>query len=242
MRTAITFDDLNPSFLPYSEFKGLLSFLEEENIQATLFVIPKGLIDGPIEYAKLVQRAHELGHEVALHGYSHTKNEFGYILPLPSPTYEKQRELLAKGKNELTRFLGEEPLGFRAPNYRHSGITLRVLKDLGFKYDSSKTVFKPTHGLRYRVKTLTPPKITKVGGILEMPVTADYTFGTDTMGLGTRLKIARKDFDWTKQSGGTFITNNHVDSAKGLVFEFLHSLINDISGDTEFVRLKDLIP
>ncbi len=242
MKSALTFDDVNPSFLAYSDLKRLLGFLDKEKISATLFVIPEGLTDGPVDYAKLVQQAHESGHEVALHGYGHTRNEFGYILPLPWPSYDKQRELLAKGKNELTRFLGEEPLGFRAPNYKHSRITLRVLNDLGFKYDSSKTVFKPTHGLRYRVKTGTPPKVMNINGIVEIPVTADYTLSTATIGLDGRLQLARKDFDWAGQVGGTFVVNNHIDIAKGFVFEFLHSLINDIRDDTEFVRLKDLIP
>lgn len=242
MRSALTFDDVNPSFLAYSDLKGLLVFLGKEKISASLFVIPEGLIDGPVDYARLVQLAHKSGHEVALHGYGHARNEFGYILPLPSPSYEKQRELIAKGRKELRGFLGEEPLGFRAPNYRHSAITLRALKDLGFKYDSSKTVFKPTHSLRYRVKTWTPPKIVNLNGIVEIPVTADYTLSTAAIGIDRRVQLARKDFDWVRQIGGTFVVNNHIGIAKGFVFEFLHSLISDLRDDTEFVRLKDLIP
>jgi peptidoglycan/xylan/chitin deacetylase (PgdA/CDA1 family) len=241
LKSALTFDDVNPFFLAHSDLKDLLGFLDKEKISATLFVIPEGLIAGPVDYVKLVQQAHDSGHEVALHGYGHTENEFGYIFPIPLPSYEKQKELLAKGKDELTRLLREEPLGFRAPDYRHSRITLRALRDLGFKYDSSKTAFKPTHGLRYRVKTRTPPKVMNLNGIVEIPVTADYTLSTATIGLDKRLQLAREDFNWVRRIGGTFVVNNHVDIAKGFVFEFLHSLINDIRDDTEFVRLKDLI-
>ena len=242
MKTAITFDDVNPSFLAYAELKELLDFLGREKIHATLFAVPQGLIDGPADYVRLVQQALELGHELALHGYRHTENEFGYILPIPWPSYEKQKALLAKGRNELGRLLHEEPLGFRAPDYRHSSITLRALGAMGFRYDSSKTVFKPTHGLRWRVKTGIPPRIINLGRIIEIPVTADYTLATAAFGLEVRLQLARKDFDWTAKMGGTFVVNNHVDLAKGFVFEFLHSLISEICDETEFVRLKDLIP
>lgn len=240
MITAITFDDLNPAFLPFRKLEELLDFLGKENVLVTLFAIPMGLAKG--DYAKLLLRAQQEGHEVGQHGYRHSPNEFGYALPMPIPGYKLQRKLLVMGRDILRGLLGEEPLGFRAPNYRHNTTTLRVLKNLGFKYDSSKTVFKPTAGILFRVKTGVQPRITNLNGIIELPVTADYAYSNDPIDIEGRLKIAKRDFTWIEQMRGIFIINNHINFSTTRVFEFLHALIAELRNKTDFVRLRDLVP
>jgi len=181
------------------------------------------------------------GHEIGLHGYDHAKNEFGFLVPVPLPSLEAQCELLRKGRECLRNEIGESPIGFRAPNYRHSWVTLQALRSLGFKYDSSKTVFKPTGGMRFRVRTGISPKPKRIGGTLfEIPVTGDYTNGLDPSCFSLRLARAKADFEWVKKLNGVFVLNCHPQVSGTLAIDFLRRLINELQKDTEFVRLSDL--
>jgi len=242
LRTAITFDDLSSNYVSYSMLEQLLAFLHDVNIPGTLFVIPKNYDQNSEEnYTRLLRKAKICGHEIALHGYSHTKNEFGYLIPIPLPGFERQKKLLRMGKEYLQKCLGESPLGFRAPSYRHSKTTLRALVSLDFKYDSSKTVFKPTHGMRFRFKTSLLPNLTKMGPLFEIPVTADYTYNLDATCFKQLLKLARDDFNWIRGLDGIFVVNNHINRSGTLGFKFLRTLIDESRDETDFVRLKDLI-
>ncbi len=180
------------------------------------------------------------GHEIGLHGYSHAKNEFGFIVPIPSPSMDVQRKLLRKGRECLMNEIGEEPVGFRAPDYRHSRLTLQALESLGFKYDSSKSVFKPTGGMRFRFRTGISPGPKRIGTLVEIPVTGDYTNSLDRSCFSRRLARAKADFKWVKKRRGVFVLNCHLQVSGTLGIDFLSSLISELRGDTEFVRLRDL--
>lgn len=240
MRTALTFDDLSPNYVTYSMLEQLLDFLRDIEIACTLFVIP-GNQSFKVEYVDLLKKARNYGHEMALHGYRHTNVEFGHIIPIPLPNLERQMELLRMGRKCLQKYTGEIPLGFRAPLYRHSNVTFKALESLGFKYDSSKTIFKPTHGLSIRFRTFLLPKPMKIGDLLEIPVTADYTYNLNVVHFAQLLKHAKADFDWVRELDGIFVLNNHINRSGTIGLKFLHALINEIRHETDFIRLKDLI-
>jgi peptidoglycan/xylan/chitin deacetylase (PgdA/CDA1 family) len=242
MKSAITFDDLNPSYVPYSTLNELLRVLGEANVQSTLFVIPHGLSSSRDrgDYLRLLRNAKALGHEIALHGYRHTGNEFGYMVPIPFPELETQMSLLRMGHHFLKVHFGEYPVGFRAPNYRHSAVTLHALARFGFMYDSSKTVFKPTHGMRFRFRTGIAPRVTKTGPICEIPVTGDYGYNIDKTSFNKHLQRAEADFKWVKQIGGAFVANNHVGPWGPIGLQFLRALIDDLHDETDFFVLRDL--
>jgi peptidoglycan/xylan/chitin deacetylase (PgdA/CDA1 family) len=253
LKTAITFDDISPAFIHVSKLKQLIDFLNERNVRSTLFVIPnsRGIFPLNDEFGKLLRVAISSGHEIAMHGYMHTENEFGYtkiaqIFSIPFPRYEKQRELIKRGTEYFRKLIGERPFGFRAPSYQHNNATLRALASLGFKYDSSKTVFKPTHLSYFRLRTFYPPKIIEMQGITEIPVTGDYTYKLKnhpcTCDFQYALYKAICDFKWVKRIQGVFVLNNHVSSQRfDGVLNFLNKIIRKLQQKTEFLTLKDLV-
>ncbi|MDO5295679.1 MAG: polysaccharide deacetylase family protein [bacterium] len=95
---ALTFDD-GPS-----EYTApLLDVLAEEGVKATFFCVGKNVLQHP----DLVRRAHDEGHLVATHSYSH-RNLLG-CLPAAS-----RREINA-GAQALDKVLGYRPQWFRPP-------------------------------------------------------------------------------------------------------------------------------
>ncbi|MGA1863742.1 MAG: XrtA system polysaccharide deacetylase [bacterium] len=106
----------------------VLKLLNEYNIKATFFIL--GWIAE--RYPKLIDTIHREGHEISSHGYDHK------LLTLKSR--EEFREDLRKSKRILEDIIGKDVIGYRAPSFslnRKSLWALEILKDEGFKYDSS---------------------------------------------------------------------------------------------------------
>lgn len=101
-------------------------------IKATFFVIGRDLqrdLEAGGEGAALLQAAVQAGHELGNHSYAHDYR----MTRWPAP---RQRQDLQRCDRQL-RELGAEPLGFRAPGYIHDAQLLRVVAELGYRYDSS---------------------------------------------------------------------------------------------------------
>ena len=107
-----------------------INYLDEQNIKSTLFInlsfLPDILDD--------VIKAHENGHEIALHcmihrDLSHMKNEdLSYML-------DESRKM-------MRTFLKFDFNGFRFPCFHYKNEQIEVLKEAGFKYDSSALKMK----------------------------------------------------------------------------------------------------
>jgi peptidoglycan/xylan/chitin deacetylase (PgdA/CDA1 family) len=103
----------------------LLSLLEKYQIQATWF-IPGHTIDTYPEIAKEISRR---GHEIAHHGYCHEN---------PAKlSQNEENDILLKGMKSIQSVTGGTPAGYRSPAWDVSANTLKLLRDNGFKYDSS---------------------------------------------------------------------------------------------------------
>lgn len=252
MITCFTFDDISPAYLTAFELKRLIDFLNEMNVKCTLFVVPdeyESCSDNE-EFISCLKTALDHGHELALHGYMHTKNEFGCFyssamdvsipLPIPFPTFKKQKERLEKGLRKLMYLTGVRPLGFRAPFYLHNNVTLRALASLGFRYDSSSTIFKPAHGMRLRVRWLRNVKPFVAEGIVEIPVSGDYTYSLKNSDFYDFLRKAIRDFQWTVSRGGVFVLNNHPQRLSKTGYRFLGILVRKMSRKAKFFRLRDI--
>jgi len=244
--TSVTFDDVSPTYLTTLELKRLINFLDEVNVACTLFVVPyeEGGYSSAVEFTSLLRAALDNGHELALHGYRHTKNEFGCFypipLPIPFPTLKRQKERLEKGLTKVMDLTGVRPLGFRAPFYLHNNVTLKALSSLDFRYDSSATVFKPTHSMHLRIRWLRDCKPFVSEGVVEIPVSGDYTYSLKPSDFSDFLRIAIRDFEWIKSRQGVFVLNNHPQRLGGAGYRFLRALIKKLSKRTDFLRLCDI--
>lgn len=95
----LTFDDG-----PSNTTEKILDILKEENVKATFFVI-----NADIKYDKLIKRAHDEGHTIGLHSYSHKyksiyKSEEAYFNDLN--LISKKVEKITGEKSTIIRFPG----------------------------------------------------------------------------------------------------------------------------------------
>jgi peptidoglycan/xylan/chitin deacetylase (PgdA/CDA1 family) len=103
----------------------LLKLFRTFDIQATWFVPGHSAETFPKETKQIVDEGHELG----LHGYSHEN---------PLALAPKQEEkILVKTRELLTKLGGREPVGYVAPWWELSPVTIDLLSKYGVKYDHS---------------------------------------------------------------------------------------------------------
>ncbi len=152
----------------------LLDLFEEFHVEATFFVLGWVAERCP----DLVQEIKSRNHEIASHGYGHQL--------CSSLSINTLREDLAKSKTLLEDITGETVLGYRAPSFSVTEESLKVLAELGYKYDSSYNSFA-LHNRYGRIGdvlranptgTLVSPQ-----GVIEFPV-SNLTFGPFTLPWG----------------------------------------------------------
>lgn len=104
----------------------IVRLLDKYHIPASFFI---PAVSGKLhpEQAALIRKSGR--HEIAIHGYIHELNS-----QLP---YEVERNLLVKSLDYWTATLGTRPAGYRAPSWNFSPNTVRILRELGFSYESS---------------------------------------------------------------------------------------------------------
>ncbi|MCH5158135.1 MAG: polysaccharide deacetylase family protein [Clostridiales bacterium] len=102
-----------------------LDLLDRYNIKATFFVLCTAL-----KHSKeFLLRAVKSGHEIALHGLTHDVPSWMDRAAL--------KKSLNEGKELVESELGTEVIGYRAPCFAVSDEVIDVIRELGFKYDSS---------------------------------------------------------------------------------------------------------
>lgn len=119
----------------------LLSLLNKYNTKATFFIVGEVARNNP----DLIRKIYKLGHEIAIHGFTHSR--------LCDIGPEGLRHELLECKDILHNISGEiEIKGFRAPSFslnHNTNWAIDILKELQIKYDSS--LFPLENGL-YGVK------------------------------------------------------------------------------------------
>ena len=111
----------------------LLKIFDEKGIKATFFILGWNAEQAP----ELVREIHNLGHEVASHGYSHKL--------CSDVDAEELREDLKKSKSILEDLIGSQIYGYRAPGFSITDQTILHLKETGYTYDSSYNSFGLNH-------------------------------------------------------------------------------------------------
>ena len=104
----------------------VVRLLDAKRIPATFFIPSVSLAITP-GMADIIRRSGR--HEFGVHGWIHEMNA-----TLPDSV---ERALVTKALTELTRMTGSRPTGYRAPSWNFSPNTLSILRDLGFRYESS---------------------------------------------------------------------------------------------------------
>lgn len=120
----------SPSAISRGEFgpqavRRIMALLVEHDIKATFFVPGHTAMAFPKTVEDLVTAGHEIGH----HGWVH-ENPAGLDI-------DRERWVLDKGLEALDRIAGIRPSGYRSPGWDLSPNSIALLKEYGFRYDSS---------------------------------------------------------------------------------------------------------
>ena len=177
----------------------ILTLLEEFDVPATFFIPGVCALLRPDEAPGYIAR----GHEVGIHGWIHERNS--------ALDGDSERELIARAIDLLQSQVGVPPVGIRTPSWDFSDSTLGIIRELGFRYDSSLMADdEPYELLEDGLPT----------GIVEIPVEwirDDVPYlATDMAGSSRPFmpprelgRIWRDEFDQAYASGGVFQLTMH---------------------------------
>ena len=104
----------------------IVKLLDAHKIPATFFAPSVSLALTPSMIPLIKQSGR---HEFGIHGWIHELN-----MTLPDSA---ERALLKKAMAEVMQLTGTTPTGYRAPSWNFSPNTLSILRDMGFRYESS---------------------------------------------------------------------------------------------------------
>lgn len=179
----------------------ILKILDENNIPATFFIptVSAQLHPETID-AILKARQH---HEIGVHGWVHER-----IADL-SP--DDERRLTRRAYDFWTERLGHTPAGIRTPSWDFTSETLSIIRELGFKYDSSLM----GDDRPYEILAESQPT-----GLVELPVEwilDDYSYYSydrpssayHRMGDDEVFQIYKGEFDGAYQERTLFLLTMH---------------------------------
>ena len=172
----------------------ILDTLARHSVRATFFVVGRNAE----LYPELVKRMITEGHEVAIHGYTHTP-------PAQLSPEEEDRELV-KARNALEA-VGATITGYRSPSWDVSPVTLDLLTRHGLEYSSQ--FMADIRPYRHQGRTL-----------IELPIQwllddwPYFAFGPGQMdrpiqAAGSVETIWREEFDGICALSGHFILTMH---------------------------------
>ena len=117
-------------------FDAYMELMDRYGIKNTLFTIG----DLAEDLADRLRPRLAAGHDLALHSYNH--------VPPRAEQLERFREKTRQAKARMKALFGVEVEGYRAPCFSMDNDRLEVLRELGFRYDSSYLNFYPAQHTR----------------------------------------------------------------------------------------------
>ncbi len=224
----------------------LLDLLAEHNLPATFFIPGHTIESFPAE-VEAIQKA---GHEIAHHSYAHVD---------PSEqTPDEERQDMERALETL-KHIGVKPLGFRSPSSDYSTVTLQLLEEHGFLYDSSLMAddFRPYHPrLGDQVTQQTPLVKGREARIWELPMCFEFDdwvhfqFNFNPYRNGTSapskvLEIWQAEYDWmhANVTGGILTVTMHPQViGRAHRITMLETFVTTcmIRGDVTFARMGDV--
>ena len=225
----------------------ILKLLQRYEIGATFFVPGHTAESFPHAVAAIVEAGHEVGH----HGYGHEDPS--------SQTADEERASLERGLAVLEKVAGGRPWGYRSPSWDYSEVTLPLLVEYGFVYDSSLFAddfypYRPRVG--DTVSRDRPLQRGEPAPIWEFPVHLalddwpHFTFNFDPYRAGLSapskvFEIWAAEFDYMRAHapGGVLTLTMHPQViGRGHRMAMLERLIEHIlaAGEVRFARLIDV--
>ncbi len=134
----------------------LMNLLDDYGIRATFFSTAQTVEKFPEVVSEISKK-----HEVGCHGLRHERLD-------RIPAMEQMRTI-REATERIEELTGKKPLGFRAPNFKLSSSTLRVIEKLGYEYDASRAVYKPYPWLKNPGTVVEIPN-TLPSSVLRLPV------------------------------------------------------------------------
>ncbi|OGN74737.1 MAG: hypothetical protein A2X25_06925 [Chloroflexi bacterium GWB2_49_20] len=225
----------------------ILELLRSYQIKSTFFVPGHSAESFP----KCVEDILNDGHEIANHGYAHED------VSMQSP--DEERRSLEKGQEILRKFIGTHPTGYRSPSWDYSDVTLPLLLEFGFQYDSSLFAgdYHPYHPrMGDQVSKEEPLKPGLETGLWEFPVDFGlddwphftFDFSRPRSGLSAPskvLEIWKGDFDYLlkNEKSGVFTLTMHPQViGRGHRMTMLEQFIQYVTstGLAHFARMGDI--
>jgi peptidoglycan/xylan/chitin deacetylase (PgdA/CDA1 family) len=191
----------SPTTLSASDFGAetgtgrILAMLDRYQIPATFFVTGVDALLHPEMLAAIRKSGR---HEIGIHGWIH---EFP-----PRLADGEEERLLDKAIDYLTKTTGKRPVGYRAPSWAFSPVTLDLIRKKGFLYDSSLQAMDEP----YEIVSRGQPT-----GLVELAI--DWTL-TETPYLGQNghlpspdllFQLYKEEFDGAYEEGTMFVLTLH---------------------------------
>ena len=190
----------------------VLDLLDRSEVKATFFVPGHTVESFPHETETILERGHEVGH----HSYAHI-----------DPSQQSADEERADMERALAALdhIGVRPLGYRSPSLDLSDVTLELVEEHGFLYDSSLMTddFRPFHPrIGDRVSRDEPLVRGRESTLWELPTCFElddwphfqFNFDPPRRGLAapsTVLEIWQGDLEWMDAhvDGGVLVVCMH---------------------------------
>ena len=246
------YDNTTPAMLYRGEYGArvgvprLLDLLKRYAIPATFFIPGHTVESFPNATAAILAA----GHEIAHHSYAHID---------PSrQTADEERRDMERALHTLNT-IGVMPLGFRSPSADFSHVTLSLLEEYGFLYDSSLMAddFRPYHPrLGDQVTQQSPLICGREAKIWELPMSFElddwvhFQFNFSPYRNGTAapskvLEIWQAEFDWMHANleGGILTIAMHPQViGRAHRIAMLEQLIEHCQNhtDMQFARMEDV--
>lgn len=103
----------------------ILTILRRHDVRASFYVPAVTALLHPDEQRQVAAE----GHEIGIHGWIHELNS--------NLDHDTERDLMLRSADTLERITGTRPVGLRTPSWDFSPHTLRIVRDMGLRYDSS---------------------------------------------------------------------------------------------------------
>ena len=241
----------SPSYLSRGEFGAevgvprLLDLFSRYDVRTTFCTPGHSMATFP----RRLEQIMSAGQEIASHGCYHER--------IPDLPPDRERALMVKQIDQYASMVGGRPRGYRSPAWDYSDVTLQLLEEFGYEWDSSLMgrEFEPYHPRPVLVKWEEASEFGPESSLLELPVSwylddwppMEYAAGV-AAGLGDHHLMLQRwkdifDFARANHDSALYILTIHPQcSGRAHLIGVLEELIKHMSSfsDVWFATLSEV--